>query len=104
MLTISSLPYDSVGLKSGDVVYADPPYANTGATYCKDFDHERFWNWCRCQAKLGVKVFVSEYDAPEDFVEIFRCEKPRRASGGKSAKYGNAIEKVFVHNTFKKEN
>ena len=98
------MPYDAVELKVGDVVYADPPYANTEAAYCKNFDHERFWNWVRCQARLGVKVFVSEYNAPEDFIAVFECEKPRRAGGGNSAKFGNAIEKVFVHNTFKKEN
>lgn len=99
--TTSSLPYEAVKLKKGDVVYADPPYANTRAAYCKDFDHERFWNWCRCQAHFGVKVFVSEYNAPEDFISVFECDKMKLARGGNSAKFGNAIEKVFVHSTFK---
>lgn len=97
------MPYEDVELKEGDVVYADPPYEGTYQGFTVEFDHERFWNWCRCQAKLGVKVFVSEYNAPEDFIEVLSVEKERLGAGGTSAKYGKAIEKVFVHSTFKEE-
>ena len=98
------MSYEDYEFREGDVVYCDPPYQGTGAAYCKDFDHERFWNWVRCKARLGVKVFVSEYNAPEDFISVFECEKMKLGKGGNSAKNGKAIEKVFVHSTFKKDN
>lgn len=53
---------------TGDVVYCDPPYiGTTGYKGTPSFDHELFWENCRNAAKRGVKVFISEYVAPDDF-------------------------------------
>ena len=52
-------------------IYCDPPYAGT-TKYKDDFDHERFYCWCRARHKEGHKVFVSEYNMPDDFIGCCR--------------------------------
>lgn len=48
------------------LIYCDPPYQDTTKYATDTFDHEEFWNWCRKMSKYN-KVFVSEYNAPDDF-------------------------------------
>ena len=63
-ITFSSHPYQDS--ETGDVVYCDPPYANTTKPGQKlDFNSELFWNWVQNQK---VPVFVSEYSSPLPFV------------------------------------
>lgn len=70
-----------------DVVYCDPPYANT--TNCgarKSFDSELFWLWCVGMVQAGITVLVTEFAAPSFAVEIWRKDKPadlRRADGNR---------------------
>ena len=50
----------------------------------KNFDYEKFYNWCRIKTKQGFKVFISEYEMPPDFKIIWQKEiksfmKPSRA-------------------------
>ena len=53
-------------LHEGDVVYCDPPYfGTTGYKGTDPFDHNLFWENCRTAAQSGVKIFVSEYTAPD---------------------------------------
>lgn len=99
-LSTSALPYEQVDIQEGDVVYADPPYANTGATYGVEFDHDRFWEWC---ATRDFPVYISEYDAPNGFVEVMRKEKLRLGKGGNSAKNGKALEKVYLYEKWAKK-
>lgn len=56
--------------QEGDVVYCDPPYANTDARGCngKGFDTDAFWKWVRTR---DFPIYVSEYIAPDDFVSIW---------------------------------
>ena len=62
-LTISNKSYLDVELHDGDVIYCDPPYADTQG-YSKDgFNHAEFWQWVR---DCPHCVIVSEYSAPED--------------------------------------
>lgn len=56
-------------------VYCDPPYAETGGYGKKgknDFDNAEFWqvvtDW---SSRPGVRVFVSEYTAPEQWKSIW---------------------------------
>ena len=73
--------YDALDIPLNSIVYCDSPYK--GTTQYKDkFDHEPYWEWCREQVKKGHKVFISEYNAPEDFVlrvvsrvKLQRCKK-----------------------------
>lgn len=66
-LELSGAPYEAVPISPGDVVYADPPYNGTKGYGC-DFDHERFWRWV---ASRDYPVYVSEYTAPEGFMDVY---------------------------------
>lgn len=50
------------------LIYADPPYKDTEPYQgVPEFDHEKFYDWCRAQRLRGNTVVVSEYQMPEDF-------------------------------------
>lgn len=74
------------------LVYCDPPYANT-TKYKDDFNHVEFWDWVR-EALKNNFVFVSEYNAPNDF----RCiwEKQLTTTLDKNSRKTD-IEKLFVY-------
>lgn len=59
-----------VQTQPGDLVYCDPPFANTTGYQFK-FDSEEFWRWAERLAKSGVLVYVSEYTAPEGWEEVW---------------------------------
>lgn len=88
-----NLDYSDVLVPLGSLVYCDPPYKNA-IKYKDEFDHERFWDYCRSLSKIS-KVFISEYDAPEDFKCIW--EKEVNAYTSKKS-YKKATEKLFVYN------
>lgn len=48
------------------VIYCDSPYQGVTKYSTGNFNHDAFWNWCRKMSKSN-KVFISEYNAPEDF-------------------------------------
>lgn len=76
------------------LIYCDPPYQGTSGYKTGAFDHDKFFAWCREQAKNNI-VFVSEYNAPDDFIEVWRGEiKTNFASTRKKATH-NAVEKLF---------
>ena len=50
----------------GAVIYCDPPYQGTTKYATDSFDYDAFWDWCRKMSKDNF-VFVSEYNAPDDF-------------------------------------
>lgn len=54
----------------GAVIYCDPPYRDTTKYETDQFDHEKFYDWCREVAKTNL-LLVSEYQMPEDFVCIW---------------------------------
>ena len=86
--------YENLSFKN-TLIYCDPPYANTSGYKTGAFDHDKFFDWCREQAKRNI-VFVSEYNAPNDFIEIWRGEvKTNFASNRKSATH-NAVERLFL--------
>jgi len=74
------------------IVYCDPPYQGT-TSYKINFDHEKFWNWVRKIKKQGHQVFISEYNAPEDFKCIW--EKPIISQISKKGNK-NRVEKLFI--------
>lgn len=72
-LTIGSVDFAEVEIPSDSVVYCDPPYRGTGGyRKAKGFNHERFYDWALRQT---VPVFVSEYEMPEEFVEVAAWQK-----------------------------
>lgn len=77
------------------LIYCDPPYQGTAGYKTGEFDHEKFFDWCREQAKRNI-VFVSEYNAPDDFIEVWRGEiKTNFFSNRKSATH-KAVERLFI--------
>lgn len=86
--------YDSLSFNDC-LIYLDPSYK--GTTEYKDvgFDHEKFYEWCREQAKHNV-VFISEYDAPDDFECVWSQEvKSSLSANGESGGSKVSVEKLF---------
>lgn len=74
------------------VIYCDPPYAE-GIGYSEIFDTDMFWDWVRIQSRDNY-VFVSEYEAPDDFKCIWSKDvKTHMNNRGKLPK----VEKLFVY-------
>ena len=74
-------------------IYCDPPYAGT-TKYKDEFDHERFYDWCRERKKEGHAVFISEYWMPDDFTCVW--EKKVNSSLNKDVGSKKAVEKLFT--------
>ncbi len=86
--------YSEQSYPSDSIIYCDPPYANT-TKYKDDFNHDEFWQWCRGKTAEGHQVFISEYNAPDDFICVWQHELG--VSVAKDGKHKKAIEKLFVH-------
>ncbi len=87
-----SSSYSDLSIPPNSIIYCDPPYE--GVTGYKDkFNHADFWQWCRDKSKEGHTVFVSEYNAPDDFECIWRQEL--NVSVAKNGKHKKAVEKLF---------
>lgn len=88
--------YDKVVYPKNSIIYCDPPYADT-TKYKDDFNHEKFWQWCRNMVKEGHKIFVSEYNAPEDFIYVWEKELSCSIdSKAKAGEYKKSTEKLFI--------
>lgn len=88
-------PYYELELPSNSIVYCDPPYEGT-TKYATDFDHNLFWNWARNISKQGHTVFVSEYNAPNDFECVWQKEvKSSLSANGKIGGSKLSVEKLF---------
>ena len=56
------------------LIYCDPPYRGT-AEYKDDFDHDKFYKWCKKMTKKGHTVIISEYNMPKKgFKQIWALE------------------------------
>ena len=87
--------YDELSIPNQSVIYCDPPYASTFKYKgTNPFNHDKFWQWCRDKVAEGYKVFVSEYNAPDDFVCVWSKEINSNANAKATSR---AIEKLFVH-------
>lgn len=77
-----------------DVVYCDPPYANTlGYPAVGEFDHEEFWSWATERSKTDLLV-VSEMAAPDNFVAVLRFDIQSRIA---TKSGGRRTEFLFAH-------
>lgn len=87
--------YDTIVFKEPSLIYCDPPYQGTTGYKTGAFDHNKFFNWCRQKKAEGHTVFVSEYNAPDDFELVWQGEvKTNFASTRKGATH-TAVEKLF---------
>lgn len=91
----SSGNYNEVIIPENSILYLDIPYRGTKQyATSKDFNHLEFWEWCRDKAKQGHKVFVSEYNAPEDFKCIWSGNIKSYMKAGRSKE---VTEKLFTY-------
>ena len=72
--------YDRWEPRPGTVIYCDPPYAGTKTYSSKrarvpEFNHTSFWERVREWERRGCEVFISEYEAPEDFRTVYEVQK-----------------------------
>lgn len=74
------------------VIYCDPPYQGTTKYKVDEFNHERFWDWCRLMSKDN-KVYISEYSAPSDFKCVWEKEILNNLRTGKATR---VTEKLFT--------
>lgn len=72
--------YSEVSPTKGDVVYCDPPYANTTG-YKDKFNSEEFWATVNDWSDKGVNVFVSEYTAPSNWIPVWEKSYNRKLRG-----------------------
>lgn len=86
------IPYNSI-------IYCDPPYKGTDKYRgFEQINHDEFWDWVRRKSQYGShKIFVSEFQAPEDFVEIWRMQI--KTTTAEKALGKNVTEKLFVYHT-----
>lgn len=83
---------------TNSVIYCDPPYQNTTKYETKTFDYDMFWDWCRKMSKTN-HVFISEYNAPDDFTCIWCKETLVNFDNnrGKDEESKKRIEKLFIY-------
>lgn len=87
-LVVSS--YLDLEIPDNSLIYCDPPYEGT-TKYKADINHSVFWQWCRDKVKQGHTLFVSEYNAPDDFVCIWEREINNNLNNTTST------ERLFIH-------
>lgn len=97
-IDFTSYDYRDYQHEDGDVVYCDPPYAGVKGYDERNFDNVFFWEWVHTR---DYPVYVSEYNAPDDFTSIWQKGIAKKGAGGKSA-HKKAIEHVFVHQRWRK--
>lgn len=88
------LDYRDFEPEAGDVVYCDPPYANVTG-YSNSFDNREFWTLMNAWVARDAIVFVSEYNAPDNWQPILEIEKTREMSPDFTTKV-RVCEKLFV--------
>ncbi|HHZ70710.1 MAG TPA: DNA adenine methylase [Methylococcaceae bacterium] len=88
--------YCELEIPDKSIIYCDPPYQGT-TKYKDSLNYDDFWQWCRDKVKEGHDVFISEYNAPDDFVCVW--QQDLKVSIAKSGKQKTAVEKLFIHKT-----
>ncbi len=73
-IEFKNVSFSELEVPDNSIIYCDPPYRNT-TKYKDSIDYEQFYEWCRMQSKNGNRVYVSEYNMPEDFKEIWSKEQ-----------------------------
>ncbi len=86
--------YWELEIPANSIIYCDPPYQGT-TKYKDKFDHVKFWDWCRLMSISGHNVYISEYNAPDDFECLWSKEVFNSLTKETGSKVG--IEKLFKY-------
>jgi DNA adenine methylase len=71
VVNVSLCDYRNIKPLAGDIVYADPPYANTTGYSGPVFDSKEFWGVAALWRESGVHVYVSECSAPKYWFPVW---------------------------------
>ena len=86
--------YDNFSYPDNSIIYCDIPYKDTKQyATSANFDHDKFWQWCRTMSDKGHDVFISEYNAPDDFECVWSKEVTNSMNTDKTYK---PVEKLFI--------
>ena len=86
------------GKNKNVVIYCDPPYKGTKGYKDDNFNSDEFWDFIRIYSKEGVKILVSEYEAPEDFKCIWSMNrKDGMGTTHFGVKQNVKTERLFVY-------
>jgi DNA adenine methylase len=88
--------FTDLDIPKNSIIYCDPPYFGT-EQYKNKFNHILFWDWCRTKTKEGHKVFISEYNAPDDFKCIWEKEHKTIMANGENRPSKTSTEKLYVY-------
>jgi DNA adenine methylase len=86
--------YKDIKIPKDSIIYCDPPYEGTTNHNKKLFNHLEFWEWCRDISNNCLGIFVSEYNAPDDFICLW--SKTISSSLTKNTGSKKGIEKLFT--------
>lgn len=85
--------YDKLIIPPKSLIYCDIPYKGTKQyTTSKNFDYNKFFNWCGQMSLDGHTVFLSEYTAPFYFNLVWEKQITNAMHTTKTTK---PIEKLF---------
>lgn len=95
-VNLCNVNYFELAIPPNSIIYLDPPYKGT-TKYFADFDHDKFYDYCRQKKKEGHIIFVSEYQMPEDFSCVWEKEvKSSLSANGKIGGSKISTEKLFT--------
>jgi DNA adenine methylase len=87
--------YYDFNIPNNSIIYCDPPYEGVRG-YGPILNYKLFWEWCREQKRKGHNIFISEYQAPNDFKCVW--QKEIITGFGGTTKRKKNIEKLFTLN------
>ena len=87
--------YEALSSVTNSLIYCDSPYQGTTGYKTGQFNHEEFFDWCRLMKSKGNVVFVSEYNAPNDFELVWQGEIKTNFSSTRKSATHNAVERLF---------
>ena len=85
--------YQLLDIPKESIIYCDPPYEGT-TKYKDGFNHIEFWDWVRTKSLEGHSVFVSEYNAPDDFICVWQKDIVNSLKASRETE----TEKLFIFN------
>lgn len=91
--------YKDLIIPPRSIIYCDPPYEGV-KKYSYSINHDEFWDWCRLKVTEGHKVFISEYNAPKDFICVYEQGMNTTINQTVTKK---AVERLFIHESQEKK-
>ena len=94
-LEIYNKSYNEVEIPKDAIIYCDPPYQGTAEYKEGSFNHKEFWEWVRQISKTN-KIYISEYNAPDDFEVLLSFSQKSTLQGGVQKHNNQPDEKLFI--------